>query len=93
MLSLKNICWTAPDGKQVLKNINLDIDSGKLVVITGPNGGGKTTLARVIAGIEPALSGQIFLDGEEITNFDVTQRARKGISFAFSSRSVLKGSR
>ena len=91
MLSLKNICWTAPDGKQVLKNINLDIDSGKLVVITGPNGGGKTTLARVIAGIEPALSGQIFLDGEEITNFDVTQRARKGISFAFQQPVRFKG--
>ena len=91
MLKLENICWTAPDGKEVLKNINLNIESGKLVVITGPNGGGKTTLARIIAGIETASSGKIFLEDEDITNLDITQRACKGVSFAFQQPVRFKG--
>ncbi len=91
MLSLKNVSWRAPDGREVLKNINLDVEDGKLVVITGPNGGGKTTMAKVIAGIENSSSGEIFLDGENITACDVTQRANKGISFAFQQPVRFKG--
>ncbi len=91
MLSLKNVCWSAPDGKKVLNNISLDVDEGKLVAITGPNGGGKTSLARVIAGIEPVQSGKILLNGEDVTNLDITERARKGISFAFQQPVRFKG--
>ena len=91
MLSLRNISWSAPDGREVLKNINLDVEDGRLVVITGPNGGGKTTMAKVIAGIETASKGEIFLDGENITECDVTQRAKKGISFAFQQPVRFKG--
>lgn len=91
MLSLKNISWRSPDGKSVLRNLNLTIPDGKLIVITGPNGGGKTTLARIIAGIEHPLSGQIILDGEDITELDVTERARRGVSFAFQQPVRFKG--
>ena len=91
MLSLKNISWSSPDGKSVLRNLNLTNPDGKLIVITGPNGGGKTTLARIIAGIEHPMSGQIVLDGEDITELDVTERARRGVSFAFQQPVRFKG--
>ena len=91
MLSLKNISWSSPDGKSVLRNLNLTIPDGKLIVITGPNGSGKTTLARIIAGIEHPMSGQIILDGEDITELDVTERARRGVSFAFQQPIRFKG--
>ena len=63
--------------------MDLAIPDGKLVVLTGPNGGGKTTMAKLIAGLETPTSGQIFLDGKDITPLDVTQRARCGVSYAF----------
>ena len=91
MLELQNICWNAPDGKKVLKNITLKVDDDKLIAITGPNGGGKTTLARLMMGIEQPTSGKILLDGEDITNLDVTERAQKGISFAFQQPVRFKG--
>lgn len=91
MLSLENIKWKASDGKQILKGVDLVVPDGKLVVITGPNGSGKTTLARMIAGIEQPESGRILLDGEDITGLDVTQRAQKGISFAFQQPVRFKG--
>ena len=91
MLELKNICWTAPDGREVLKDISLKISDDRLVAITGPNGSGKTTLARILMGIEAPASGRIFLDGEDITDLDVTQRAQKGISFAFQQPVRFKG--
>lgn len=91
MLELKSICWNAPDGKRVIDDLTLSVPSGKLVVITGPNGGGKTTLAKIIAGIETPLSGEIWLDGENITTLDITERARKGISFAFQQPVRFKG--
>ena len=90
MLELKNISFSA-DGKQVLKNINLVIDDAKFVVITGPNGGGKSTLAKVIAGIITPDSGQILLDGQDITDWSITDRARAGISFAFQQPVRFKG--
>ena len=91
MLRLENIAWNSPDGKDILKGVDLTVDDGKMVVITGPNGGGKTTLARVIAGIEQPAAGKIILDGKDITNLDVTERAKQGISFAFQQPVRLKG--
>lgn len=90
MLELKNISFSA-DGKQILKNINLVIDDTKFVVITGPNGGGKSTLAKVIAGIITPDSGQILLDGQDITDWSITDRARAGVSFAFQQPVRFKG--
>ena len=90
MLELKNLSFSA-DGKQILKNINLVIDDAKFVVITGPNGGGKSTLAKVIAGIITPDSGQILLDGQDITDWSITDRARAGVSFAFQQPVRFKG--
>lgn len=93
MLELKNISFSAESDngeKQILKNINLKIDNG-FVVITGPNGGGKSTLAKIIAGIITPTSGQILLDGEDITSLSITERAKKGISFAFQQPVRFKG--
>ncbi len=93
MLELKNISFTAEnaDGKkEILKNINLKIEDG-FSVITGPNGGGKSTLAKIISGIFKPTSGQILLDGEEITELSITERAKKGISFAFQQPVRFKG--
>ena len=93
MLELKNICYTADnDGaaKEILKNINLKIGDG-FTAITGPNGGGKSTLAKIISGIITPSSGEIFLDGENITGLNITERANKGISFAFQQPVRFKG--
>ena len=91
MLRLENIYWDTPNGTNVLNGLDLEIPDGKLVVITGPNGGGKTTLAKIIAGIYTQKSGRIMLDGEDITELDITQRAEKGISFAFQQPVRFKG--
>ncbi len=93
MLELKNIGFDVyQDGvkKSILKNVNLKIDQ-RFVALTGPNGGGKSTLAKVIAGIITPTSGQIFLDGEDITNLSITERAKRGISFAFQQPVRFKG--
>lgn len=90
MLELKHICFGA-EGKEILHDVNLKLEDGKFVVVTGPNGGGKSTLAKIIAGIEKPTSGQIFLNGEEITDWGITQRARAGISFAFQQPVRFKG--
>ena len=76
--------------KEILKNISLKIDD-RFVAITGPNGGGKSTLAKIIAGINKPTSGKILLDGEDITDLSVTERANKGISFAFQQPVRFKG--
>ena len=91
MLRLKNISWKAPDSKEILENINLVIPDNKLAVITGPNGSGKTTLAKIIAGLLVPTTGHILLDEEDITGLDITQRARRGISFAFQQPVRFKG--
>ena len=67
MLELQHISWTAPGGSQVVRDVSFSVPEGKLTVITGPNGGGKTTLAKLIAGIETPDSGKILLDGQDIT--------------------------
>ena len=93
MLELRNICYeveTDSQNKEILKNINLTIDE-HFVAITGPNGGGKSTLAKMIAGIIQPTSGQILLDGEDITGLNITERAKKGISFAFQQPVHFKG--
>ena len=91
MLRLENITWNSPEGNDVLRGLNLEIPDGRLVVITGPNGSGKTTLAKIIAGTVQPDSGRIFLDDEDITGLDVTERARRGISFAFQQPVRFKG--
>ncbi len=92
MLELKHICVDVDDGnKEILKDINLTIKDHEFVVITGPNGGGKSTLAKVISGLMPLSEGQIFLDGVDITNDSITQRANAGISFAFQQPVRFKG--
>ena len=93
MLELKNISFDADsdDGeKEILKNVSLTIDE-RMVVITGPNGSGKSTLAKIIAGIVKPTDGRIFLDGEDITDLSITERAHKGISFAFQQPVRFKG--
>lgn len=95
MLELRDVCFQVADegtdtDKEILKNINLTIDD-RFVAITGPNGGGKSTLAKVIAGIIRPTSGRIFLDGEDITDMNITERARAGISFAFQQPVRFKG--
>lgn len=91
MLRLENISWSTPDGVSVLKNLDLTVPDGKLIVITGPNGGGKTTLAKIIAGIYKQDSGRIYLNDTDITDIDITQRAKMGISFAFQQPVRFKG--
>ena len=93
MLELKNVSYTVEtDGKprDILKHIDLQVDE-RFVAITGPNGGGKSTLAKLIAGILVPTDGQILLDGEDITACGVTDRARRGISFAFQQPVRFKG--
>ena len=97
MLELKNISLSVEDEfsnntqKEILRDISFTVDSGKFVVITGPNGGGKSTLAKTIAGILQPEKGQILLDGEDITGMNITERAKKGISFAFQQPIRFKG--
>ena len=94
MLELKNVSYVVKDengqDKEIIKNISLNIDE-RFVAITGPNGGGKSTLAKIIAGIYQPTSGQILFDGEDITNMSITDRAKKGISFAFQQPVRFKG--
>ena len=91
MLELKRISWDLPDGGEILRHIDLTVPDGKLIVVTGPNGGGNTTLAKIIAGLETPSGGSIWLDGQDITGLDVTQRARLGIAYAFQQPVRFKG--
>ena len=91
MLILENITWRIPNGEQILKGVDLVIPSGGLTVITGPNGGGKTSLAKLVAGLQTPDSGKILLDGDDITNLSITERAKKGVGYAFQQPVRFKG--
>ena len=90
MLELKNICFERAN-KKILDNINLTIDTDKFVVITGPNGSGKSTLAKIIMGIEKPDSGKILLEGKDITDLPINERAKLGMGFAFQQPVRFKG--
>ncbi len=96
MLELKNITFKVDnlDGKgeiTILDNVSFKIEQGKILIITGPNGGGKSTLAKIIMGIEKPTSGQILFDGKDVTNLSITERARLGIGYAFQQPPRFKG--
>ena len=100
MLELKNISLEVSNQeaagensstKEILQNVSLTLPDNKFIAITGPNGGGKSTLAKVIAGIEKPSHGQILWDGQDITDMSITDRARKGIAYAFQQPVRFKG--
>lgn len=94
MLELKDIVYQVEENnavKSIIDHLDLTIGDGKFIVITGPNGGGKSTLAKTIMGINHITSGQILFDGEDITEKNITERARMGISFAFQQPVHFKG--
>ena len=91
MLQLEHLAWAIPGGNEIIKDITLRLDTGRLVVVTGPNGGGKTTLAKLIAGIQAPSAGRILFDGQDITGLDVTARAKAGIAYAFQQPVRFKG--
>ena len=94
MLELKHISFSVPGEtaeKEIIRDISLTVPKGKFVVITGPNGGGKSTLAKLIAGIEKPTSGEIWLDGVNMTDKTITERAHMGVSYAFQQPVKFKG--
>ncbi len=94
MLELKNISFNVSDEageKEILTDISLTLEDGKFLVITGPNGGGKSTLAKVIMGIQQPTGGQILWNGIDITNMSITERAKLGIGYAFQHPPRFKG--
>ena len=96
MLELKGLSYQVEDnGAQtdILRGIDLTIDNNKFVVITGPNGGGKTTLAKAIMGLVPATGGQILWNGTDVTHLSITERAKLGISYGFQQPPRFKGLR
>lgn len=90
MLEIKDLYWSLPEGSAIINGVSFST-RGKLTVITGPNGGGKTTLAKLISGVEKPTSGSILLDGEDITALDITERAKKGVAYAFQQPVRFKG--
>ena len=94
MLELRNISFNVDQegqDKEIIRDVSLTLPDGQLTVVTGPNGGGKSTLARLIAGIEKPAAGQILWNGQDITGWSVTERARAGIAFAFQQPVRFKG--
>lgn len=94
MLELKNISFEVSDEKgqkEIIKDLSFTVDERKFIVITGPNGGGKSTLAKLIVGIEKPTLGKIYFNGEDITEKSITERANMGISFAFQQPVRFKG--
>lgn len=90
MLEIKDLHWSISNGENIIDGISCKTN-GKLTVITGPNGGGKTTLAKLIAGVEKPTSGSILFNGDDITDLEITDRAKKGIAYAFQQPVRFKG--
>ena len=94
MLKLENISFSVPTEtgrKEIIRDANLTVEAGKVVVVTGPNGGGKSTLAKLVAGILKPQAGRIVLDGEDVTGCSITERSRLGIGYAFQQLVRFKG--
>ena len=95
MLELQNLSFQVSDDadsrKEIIKNINLTFEDHTFIALTGPNGGGKSTLAKLIMGIEQPTSGRILFNGTDITHMSITERAKLGISFAFQQPVRFKG--
>lgn len=94
MLEVKNLTFKVNENgieRNIVYDISFEVADGEMIVITGPNGGGKSSLAKVLMGIEEADSGQIILDGEDITSYDINHRANAGIGFAFQQPPRFKG--
>lgn len=94
MLELKNVSFTVSeenDTRTIINNLSLTVDDNKFIVITGPNGGGKSTLAKLIMGVKPVTSGKIYFNGIDITDMSITERAKLGVSFAFQQPVRFKG--
>lgn len=94
MLELKNVSFGVQDDggtKEIIKNVSFTVEDGSFTVVTGPNGGGKSTLAKLIMGIEKPDSGQIILDGQDVTPLGITERSKLGISFALQQPVRFKG--
>jgi len=94
MLELQHISFSVPSDEgihDILKDINLTVPDGSLLVLTGPNGGGKTTLAKIIMGLATPTEGKIFWNGEDVTDLSITERAKRGISYGFQQPPRFKG--
>lgn len=94
MLELKNVSFTVSEEtgtRTIIKDLNLKADDNKFIVITGPNGGGKSTLAKLIMGVKQVTSGKIYFNGTDITDMSITERAKLGVSFAFQQPVRFKG--
>lgn len=91
MLEVKNMSFCTEDGRDIVENISLSVPEGKIIAVTGPNGGGKSTLAKLISGVYPATSGKLLLDGEDITGLNITDRARRGLAYGFQRPVCFKG--
>ena len=94
MLELRHLSFSAPTPEgtnDIVKDVSLTVPDGQLLVLTGPNGGGKTTLAKLIMGLLTPTAGQIILNGEDVTGLDITERAKKGVSYGFQQPPRFKG--
>ena len=92
MLTIEHLSFTAEDGeKEIIRDLDLTLEDKSFSVITGPNGGGKTTLAKLIMGLEKPTGGRILWNGEDITDLSVTERARRGVSYGFQQPPRFKG--
>lgn len=94
MLELRDVSFKVEEEtkeKGILEHVSFTLEDNRFIAITGPNGGGKSTLAKIIAGIEKPTVGRLYLDGEDITDLNITERAKRGISYAFQQPVRFKG--
>ncbi len=91
MVKLEDVCYSAKDKENILKDVSVIFPKGKITVITGANGSGKSTLVKIIMGINKVTSGKVFYDEKDITNLSVTDRAKMGLTIAFQQPISFKG--